>query len=98
MDNYRMPWDLVILRALHEGREKELRDIYENIEQYSFDINSKLLDVEPKWGNRPKYQHTVRSTISNLIKNGKIERLGRGQYIITNDGKEYLRLTEFPIE
>ena len=44
------------------------------------------------YGDRPAYQHEVRSYLSNLVQSGHLTRVSRGMYSITQIGKS--RLTE----
>jgi len=71
-----------------------LRDIYDSIEKESAaseETSSKivrpgLFSVNPKYGDRPIYQHTVRGCLAAYRKQGLVDRVGRGVYRITDEG------------
>lgn len=96
-----MPWEWLLLGILDEsGGETTLQNIYASIEKKSREIeeddikliNPRLLvEIDPKFGNRPIYQHTVRGCISSYIKRGLVERIGRGIYRLTDMGLKRLR-------
>jgi len=86
----RIPWDWVILGALRSGFEADLSEIYDTIEQSPSIINQRLLENEPRWGNRPKYQHATRAAITSLIRRCRVERVSRGRYQITDAGRSLL--------
>jgi hypothetical protein len=95
MDENSIHWDYVILSPLSQG-EKDLSEIYDVIDEVLRDgsINRRLFDIEPRWGARPKYFHTVRSTMSSLRKRGMVERVWRGRYRITAAGRRRLEEVE----
>jgi len=86
-----VPWDYIILSPLRLG-EADLSDIYVAIHDELRDgsINPRLFEIEPRWGGRPKYFHTVRSCLSSLRKRGMVERVHRGRYRITDAGRKHL--------
>ena len=99
--NKHLPWEYLLLSILSEG-QKELREIYTDIEEVQHDIgaetnsrivNPGLFDVDVRYDNRPKYTHTVRSYLTKLTNSGRAERAGRGLYRITQAGRD--RLTWF---
>ena len=82
-------WEIAILTCLKNiGKEAMLSEIYRCIE------NSEIITqkhLEPKWDDRPGFQHDVRSYISKLEKSGFLERVGSvgsGVYSITEKGKK----------
>jgi len=98
MDDSKIPWDWVILGALRTGSEADLSEIYDTIDLVkkagSSIISVKLFDIEPRWGERPKYYHAVRAAVSSLRKLGMIERVARGRYQITDVGRDRLEELE----
>ena len=97
-DDSKIPWDLVILGALRSGSEVALREVYDRIDEArsegSLIISRQLFNIDPRWGERPKYCHVVRSAVSSLRKRGMVERLARGVYRITDAGRERLDVLE----
>src|SRR5438093_1161774 len=94
-----MPWESLILGILEEGNQ-ELQQIYASVERQYEDIykadginliNSDLLRVEPQWGDRPVFQHTVRSCLSRLVRLGLVHHPERGLYTLTEPGRPRLR-------
>lgn len=61
--------------------EADLQDIYKGIRNRK-DLTKRHLRVT-KWGERPAYQHLVRSYISNMCQSGCIHGTSRGHYKIT---------------
>ncbi len=95
----RLVWDFVVLWALHDGEAHHLSEIYDDIDKALRDgsINPQLFNVDFIWGDRPKYTHTVRSTMSSLRKRGMIEHVGKGRtgiYRITDKGRKRLEEVE----
>lgn len=90
-----MPWAWLLLGILEEhGKTATLHDIYVSIEE-QFDeiqrngeeiIASRLFDPDPRYGNRPKYQHTVRGLLSAYKKNGLVEHIDKATYRLTDAG------------
>ena len=92
-----MPWEWLILGILADGRKHPLPDIYIDVEEEHHDLSSKdgtqminptLLEVDPRWGDRPKLTHSVRTHLSKFKKAGWVERVDRGVYRITEAGKQ----------
>ncbi len=98
MIDSRAPWDYVVLVALRSGLEVDLSKIYDTIWQVTKEgssvVNPELLETEPRWGERPKYYHSVRSAVSSLTKRKMIERISRGKYQITEVGRKRLKELE----
>lgn len=94
------PWIFWVLAALRDGRPTDLESIYAVIETLKGGgyINPSLYGVDGRWGGRPDYTHTVRSTMNILKKRGLVERLGKGKrtgvYQITDKGREELSRIE----
>lgn len=66
-----------------------LQDIYETLEGlYPLDESDLRETVH---GGRTAYQHVVRSIVSNLVQKGDLERLGRGQYSLTAQGRGHYK-------
>ena len=75
-------WEMTIYQSIEAlGGEVDLQDIYEEIRNRK-DLTKRYLRVT-KWGERPAYQHLVRSYISNMCQSGLIHRTSRGHYKIT---------------
>ena len=75
-------WEDAILQCIDDlGGTASLTKIYERIGQYIY-LTSDHLRIEPKYGNRPMYQHQLRSHISNLMEYSppKLVRIQRGVY------------------
>jgi chromosome condensin MukBEF MukE localization factor len=94
----RVFWDYVVLQALSDEESMDLKDIYALIDKDLKDgsINPQLFNVDLRWGDRPKYTHVVRSTMSSLRKRGMVEHVGTGRtgrYRITAAGRQRLEKT-----
>ena len=77
------PWESQVLDALAAlNGTATLKEIYRWIEQNSGLTGKDLQATE--LGGRPKYQHTVRNTISTLVKKDLLAKAGRGTYQIIN--------------
>ena len=93
-------WDFWVLGALRDDKPTHLKAIYTAIEALKDGgyINPQLYGVDGRWGDRPKYTHIVRSTMSSLRKRGMVEHLGKGKrtgiYHITDAGAKYLEAIE----
>ncbi len=94
-------WDFLVLHALRNGQPVHLRMIYEDIaelpriEGMENAVNPASYHVDPAYGDRPRYTHSVRSTISKLLKRGMVEHIGKGRtgvYRITDNGLKHLAL------
>ncbi len=92
-------WDHVILSALRTGFETDLPEIYDIIDKMridgSFIIKPELFEIEPRWGARPRYHHTVRGIVSSLRKRGMVNRVERSSYQITDLGRELLKELDY---
>ena len=60
------------------GGTVSLRDIYDWLENHA-NLTEWEIGASPH-GERPRYQHGVRSHISDIMQAGKAERVGRGLY------------------
>ena len=66
-----MPWPWLLLGILQDGKQVTLQGIYVLVEEDYFEIkkdgdeliDQKLLEIEPRYGLRPKYTHTVRGCL-----------------------------------
>jgi len=94
-----MPWGWLILAILSDG-QASLERIYCSIEETHDDIkagegtlvvNPSLFEEDPKYGNRPKYTHAVRSYLSKFKKAGWVEHVDRGIYRLTEAGEGRLK-------
>ena len=90
-----MNWGHIVLGAIlyteDANRDSSLQDIYKVVEDGGSDgtlFNPRLLEVEPRWGERQRFQHTIRSTLSNLVKESLAEPTGRGIYRLTVEGRK----------
>jgi hypothetical protein len=95
-----IPWQWLILGILDDFHNTAaLRDIYERIEKQYLEIkadgtqliNPSLLQVNLDYGNRAKFQHSVRACLSGYKKKGWVERIDRGVYRLTEKGRERLK-------
>jgi peptide deformylase len=96
-----IPWQWLLLGILENshGHQATLQDIYIRIEEDYHDfkkdgtelIKPKLLDKDFRWGDRPKYQHTVRGCLSKYEKLGWVNRTDRATYRLTDEGLKRLR-------
>ncbi len=95
-----IPWQWLLLGILdeHHGQAK-LKDIYADIEEKNNDakkdgielINQELLKIDLRYGNRPKYQHSVRSHLSGYKKKrGWVIWVDEAVYRLTDQGKKRL--------
>ncbi len=95
-----IPWPWLILGILddHDG-QASLQDIYSSIEeqyhQYKPEgtelTKPELRTINPRYGIRPKYQHTVRGCLSNYKKRRLVDRIDRGVYRLTDQGADLLK-------
>jgi len=93
-----MPWRHIVLGAILYSEQSNdagsLQKLYEIVEDSGQDaslFNPRSLEVEPRWGERQRFQHTIRSTLSNLVKEGLVEHVGRGKYRLIAEGRELAR-------
>jgi len=75
-----------ILSAMSDGKEAQNRELYIAVEEVW--PPSPRMSRETKWGRRPAYEHSIRSTLSRLVKLGLAIRVARGVYRITAQGLE----------
>jgi DNA-binding transcriptional regulator PaaX len=95
-----IPWQRLLLGILDDHREQAtLQGIYADIEEQYYDmknegtelIKPELFKINPRYGNRPKYQHTVRGCLSRYKKCGWVIWIDKAIYRLTDKGKERLR-------
>ena len=91
----RIKWNYVILGALRDGELMFLNGIYALIDAQLKGgyINPQLFKVDGRWGVRPDYTNSVRSTMRSLVKGGLVEHIGEGRtgkYRITDSGRKKL--------
>ena len=78
-------WRNVVLAALQRlGGEADLLDLYNDIER-TVDLTELELEASPHHG-RPRYQHTVRATVSQMARRGRLLQVGRGRYRLHEAG------------
>ena len=81
-------WEKAILRSIHSrGGQADTRQIYDDMESGTFIVLTKEHLKKTEHGGRPKYQHQVRSHLSNLKQAGDVDKAERGKYSITKQGK-----------
>jgi len=74
-------WEIAIYQSIESlGREACLQEIYNRLSDF-IDFTERHLRMT-KWGERPAYQHIVRSYISNMCQSGLLCRTSRGCYTI----------------
>jgi predicted transcriptional regulator of viral defense system len=74
-------WDTRILRTFEAlGGAADLHQIYEKLPKM-FRLNEKQKALT-QWGDRPMYEHEVRSCVSRMARLGALERLKRGRYAV----------------
>lgn len=85
-------WEIVILKSIdYRGGEADTQQIYTDMESGAFiALTEKHLRVT-KYGDRPAYQHQVRSHLSNLTKSKDIQKVSRGVYSITAKGMKRIQ-------
>ena len=72
---------MVIYQSIEsQGREACLQEIYNRLPDF-IDFTERHLRAT-KWGERPAYQHIVRSYISNMCQSRLLRRTSRGCYKI----------------
>ena len=95
-----MPWCWLLLGILNDsGGMATLQDIYASIEEELTKsekadpkiINARLFEKDPRYGDRPRYQHTVRGCLAAYRKQSLMERIDRGVYRITDAGLNRLK-------
>jgi len=80
-----LDWDEAVLHVLgdHYPHEVSLQTVYLEVQKYR-----KLTEEDSsitKYGE-PRYQHIVRATVSQMVKEGWVERLRRGGYVSSAAG------------
>ena len=95
-----MPWNWLLLVILDTGKPVRLQDIYSELEEWFAEakesdyvdlVNPSLFRVDPQYGDRPKYTHTVRRRLTDFVKKGYVKRTVRGVYTLTPSGKQRLK-------
>jgi restriction endonuclease Mrr len=82
-------WEFAILSCVNDlGTEVMLQQIYRRIGNYITLTENHLRPTV--YGGRPAYQHEVRGYISNLYEKGRLQRLDRGVYSITEKGRKFI--------
>jgi hypothetical protein len=72
-------WQKEITDALRNLRGTvSLGDIYKWLENHG-NLTEEELSASP-YGGRPWFQHSIRSTCSNMARTGKIQHIGSGLY------------------
>lgn len=80
--------ETALLRIINDrGTQACNSQIYKALEGGNYFKLQKHHLRETIYGGRPAYQHEVRSYLSNLVQEGRIRRLSRGEYEITESGK-----------
>jgi hypothetical protein len=85
-------WEIAILKSIdYRGGEADTQQIYTDMESGTFiSLNGNDLRTT-KYGDRPAYQHQVRSHLSNLTQSKNIQKVSRGVYSITAKGMRRIR-------
>lgn len=79
-------WELAILLSINSlDGEASLQEIYRKLPSFRQFTENEWRETQ--WGGRPAFQHQVRSHITNLCDAGCLERIGRGQYLLTQAGR-----------
>jgi restriction endonuclease Mrr len=80
-------WEISILRCIEAmNGEAILQEIYSKISEF-IELTSEHLRPTI-YGERPAYQHQVRSHISNLCQAGELRWISRGKYALTSAGRK----------
>lgn len=91
-------WEYFILRCIGSfGGKAYLEQIYKKIPEF-IELNE---DHRKEQYGRPAYQNQIRSHIANLCQSGNLDKISRGEYSLTEKGKEKLlkeTSRETPIE
>jgi len=84
-----LDWENAILRTIEFiGGNVSNKQIYDNVSKFKSLSRNQLRETE--WGDRPAFQHTIRTYLSNLVKTKLIERVSRGVYRLTEKAEEIL--------
>lgn len=87
-------WEYSILQCIDSlGGKAYLDQIYKEISEF---IELTKEHWKEQYG-RPTYQNQIRSHIANLCQSGNLDKISRGEYSLTEKGKEKL-LREKSIE
>ena len=95
-----IPWLWLLLGILDDSRgQAALQDIYARIEEQYHQMEKEgtelvktgLFEIDPRYGIRPKYQHTVRGCLGNYKKRGLVERIDKATYRLTDEGLNHLK-------
>ena len=72
-----------VLKAVTEGKSKwaSLRDIYNEIEKQPLVTDYHRLPWKP--GGQPRFQCWIRRILTDLIRENKLIRIGRGLYSVS---------------
>jgi hypothetical protein len=85
-------WEDAILHSIDAyGGQAALQQIYKIISCFVTLTDEHLRKTQ--WGDRPAYQHTIRSYVSNMRASGELSRIDRGEYRLTEEGRRRLRST-----
>ena len=87
--NVSYTWAEAILTAIGDlGGKATLKQVYSGVPKYR--VLSREHLKETVWGGRPAFQHEVRSFVSGLVASGKLHKVSRGMYQLTEEGREGL--------
>jgi len=79
-------WEIAILMTIKSlGGEAGLQQIYRRLPDFK-PLDEKALRINPKYGKRSVYRHSVRSNIANLCQKDELEWISRGCYSLTEKG------------
>lgn len=83
-------WEVAVLKTLVDlGDNAELQDIYDRIKRSGYITITP--DLEVITYKQPKYHHTVRGILDDLVDKNQVEWVSRGVYSITIEGLERLK-------
>lgn len=81
-------WETAILRSVNAvGGTATTQEIYTELQSGKFISLSKNDLRLTQWGDRPAYQHQVRSHLTNLVQSGDLARVARGTYRLTSQAR-----------
>ncbi len=81
-------WEIAILRSVNaRGVRATNQEIYSELESGNFITLTEKDLRRTVHGDRPAYQHQVRSHLSNLTQAGDLQRASRGNYVLTKRGR-----------
>ncbi len=90
-----MDWKTAILRTIQSiGGIVSNKQLYDNINKFKSLTSHQSRETE--WGDRPAFQHTIRTYLSNLVKKGLIEKVSRGRHQLTEKTDKLLISTSKP--